>query len=179
MLVIFVFVISFFTLLFITQIFPIFPPGQLLCELFGNSESDYLIMGISGEVLVSGIINGLVWGVITIIIYSYLKGPSKEKVKLPVWVPGYTTSHNSKIEKRTLKKDSDLIFQKIRKIQDIETIEGIGYIYGRKFRKIGIKTVDDLLQIGITRDGQNYLAKNIGVLPSTIINWVYQAEALN
>ncbi|MBT8172021.1 DUF4332 domain-containing protein [Candidatus Bathyarchaeota archaeon] len=174
--VILVFGVSFVILLMGTLMFQDIQPGQIIFDLFGNPETDYLIFGIPGELLVSGIINGLIWGAVLVIIYSYLKGPSKEKVSLPVWVPGYTTSYNSKIEKPLKKDFKSKSFKKNRIIQDIESIEGIDKIHGRKLRKIGIKNVDDLLQIGYTRDGQKYLAKQIGVLPSTVLNWVYQAE---
>ena len=177
MLVVLVFIASFIVLLIGTIMFPAIQPGQMVCDVLGNSETNYLIAGISGERLISGIINGLVWGVIIVVIYSYLKGPSKGKVNLPIWVPGYTTSDNSKIENESLKQHDKQSFLRMKKIQDIERVEGIGYKYGCKLRKIGIENVDDLLQVGYTRTGRNYLAKNIGVSPSTIRDWVYQAEA--
>lgn len=178
MLGLFVFCIFFIISLILTFIFPVFPPGKIVIDFLRNSETDYYIMGISGELFVSGIINGLVWGIITVIIYSYFKGPSKEKVNLPVWIPGYTTSNNSKIGKKTIKKP-ELTFQFNNKNQDIEIIDGIGIIYGNRFRKIGIKTIDELIEVGYTKEGQKYLAKKIGVLPSTIQNWLFQAESLD
>ena len=178
MLGLFIFGTFFIISLILTFIFPIFPPGQIVIEVLRSSETDYHIIGIPGELLVSGIINGLIWGIFTVIIYSYFKGPSKEKVNLPIWVPGYTTSNNSKIEKKPIKK-SIFISQKNNKNQDIEIVDGIGIIYGNRFRKIGIKTIDDLIEVGYTKEGQNYLAKKIGVLPSTIRNWLCQAESFN
>ena len=66
-----VFGIFFIISLILTFIFPIFPPGKIVIDFLRNSETDYYIIGISGELLVSGIINGLVWGIITVIILSY------------------------------------------------------------------------------------------------------------
>jgi hypothetical protein len=165
---VFVSVISFIVFLVGTLIFPSLPPGQTIIEALGNFGSDYFILGIPGQVFFSGIINGLIWGLIIILVYSYFKGPGKETVDLPVWVPGYTTSHNSKIENKSSNNQV--------KAKDIETINGIGYVYGRKLRKIGIKTLNDLFQVGNTRAGRKYLAKNIGVPPSTVLKWIYQAE---
>ena len=176
MLVVLVYVASFIVLLIGTLMVPGIPPGQMICDVFGNSEADYLIAGVSGELLVSGIINGLIWGAVIIIVYSFWKGPSKGKVNLPVWVPGYTTSRSSKIENKAPKKYDELSFEEAAKAQEIELIEGIDYRYGRKLRKIGINTVDDLLQVGYTKTGRDYLAKKVGVSQLTVLNWVRQAK---
>jgi len=96
MLGLFVFVASFLSLFTITLTFPNVPPGYFIVDLFRNSETNYLIAGISGDILISAIINGLIWSAIIIVIYCYLRGPKKEKKTLPVWVPGYATSRNSK-----------------------------------------------------------------------------------
>jgi hypothetical protein len=45
---------------------------------------------------VSAIINGLCWSVILTLVYLFWKGPDKKKKDLPVWVPGYAKSHNSR-----------------------------------------------------------------------------------
>jgi len=91
-----VFVASLLSLFTITLIFPNVPPGYLVVDFFRNSETTYMIAGISGDLLISAIINGLFWSVIILIIYSYLRGPQKGKRTLPSWVPGYATSNSSK-----------------------------------------------------------------------------------
>ena len=91
-----VFVASFLFFFGATMRFPNVPPGQILVDVFRNSETNYLIAGISGELLISAIINGLVWGISLLILYSYFKSPQKRKTTLPVWVPGHTTSRTSK-----------------------------------------------------------------------------------
>jgi hypothetical protein len=171
-----VFVASFVFLFIITLMFPNVPPGQIICEVLGNSETTHKIAGVSGELLVASMINGLIWGVIIVIVYSYLRGPSKGRISLPVWLPGYATSNNSRTEKKTTKQ-RDETFQEIRKPQDLESIEDIGYIYARRLRKLDINTVDDLIRVGSTKNGRNYLAGIIGVTPSTVLNWINQAEA--
>jgi len=96
MLGLFVFVASFLSLFTITLIIPNVPPGYLVVDFFRDSETTYSIAGISGDLLISAIINGFVWSVILLIIYSYLRGPQKGKITLPSWVPGYATSNSSK-----------------------------------------------------------------------------------
>lgn len=174
MLIVLVFVASFMVFLIVTLFFPAMQPGQIIFDILGHSQTDYFVAGISGELLVSATINGLIWGVIIILVYSCWKGPAKGTVNLPVWIPGYTTSHNSKTEKKPTKR-VEQSFQD-GKNQDIEIIVGIGYINGRKLRKIGILTLDDLLQVGYTRTGREYLAQKVGVSYSTIINWLHQAK---
>lgn len=171
-----VFAASFLFLFIITLIFPSVPPGQIICDVLGNPETSHSIAGVSGELLVTSMLNGLIWGVITVIVYSFLRGPSKGKISLPVWLPGYTTSHNSKNENKPAKKHDALSFQKIRKTYDLESIEGIGYIYARKLRKLNINTVEDLINVASTKTGLDYLSGSIGVTPSTILSWVHKAE---
>lgn len=91
-----VFLASFLFLFIGTLIFPGVPPGSLVVDFFGNSENSFLLVGISGDLLVSALINGLCWSVIITLVYLFWKGPDKKKNNLPVWVPGYAKSHNSK-----------------------------------------------------------------------------------
>ena len=92
-----VFLASFISICSVTLVFPIVPPGSLLIDFFGNSENNSIIFaGISGDLLVSALINGLCWSVIVTLVYLFWKGPDKKKNDIPVWVPGYAKSHNSK-----------------------------------------------------------------------------------
>jgi len=177
MLSVLVFIGSFLFLFGITIIFPEIPPGQIICDILGNSQTNYPIMGIAGEVLVAGIINGLIFGVIIAILFSYFRGPPKGKVNLPVWVPRYTTSQNSTTERKSSKRQYNRSFQRIKKTQDFTIIQGIGYRYSLKLKKMGIETIDDLLHVSSTKTGRNYLAKNVGVSPSTILRWAHQAKS--
>ena len=173
MIILLVFVSSFLIFFSASMFFPKMPPGQLICEIFGNSETTHYIAGVPGELVISSITNGLVWGAILIIVYSYARGPSKRKIHLPVWLPGYATSRNSKKEK----KSSNQSFQRTGKTRDIEIIEGIDSVYASRLRKLGIRTLDDLIKAGFTKTGRIYLANNVGVKHKTILYWVHQAEA--
>ena len=91
-----VFAASFLSLSIITFIFPNVPPGSLVTYFFGNSETNIQIAGISGDLLISALINGLFWSLIITLVYLFWRGPDKKKNDIPVWVPGYAKSRNSK-----------------------------------------------------------------------------------
>ena len=133
--------------------------------------------GISGETLVSGIVNGLIWGVVIIILYSYSRGPQREKVSLPVWVPGYTTSSTSADEQEpSEQRDEDSFCE--AEVAPVESIDGIGSMYGHMLRSLGVSNVDDLLVMGATRKGRQYLADKLDVSPALVLDWVHQAETI-
>ena len=177
MLVILVFVASFIVLFSVTMVaIPALPPGQIICQFFANPEGDYLIFGASAELLVSGLINGLIWSAVIVLVYSYWRGPARAKVDLPIWVPGYTTSRGSAVKDNANKNEETYSSQIITNPQNIESVEGIGYIYGRKLRLIGINTVEDLLQKGSTRVGRIQIANRMDVTEATVLNWLRQAE---
>ena len=96
MLGILIFAVAFFFVFSITLVIPNIPPGQILVNFFKNTETTYTLAGFSGELLFVAMINGLIWGIIILLIYFYSRGPQKEKKSLPVWVPGYATSRSSK-----------------------------------------------------------------------------------
>ncbi|MEJ2272353.1 MAG: hypothetical protein P8X91_07720 [Candidatus Bathyarchaeota archaeon] len=96
MLGILIFAVASFFVFSITLLIPNFPPGKILVDFFKNTETTYTLAGFSGELLLIAVINGLIWGIIILLIYSYTRGPQKEKKTLPVWIPGYATSRSSK-----------------------------------------------------------------------------------
>ncbi len=58
----------------------------------------------------------------------------------------------------------------------IEAIEGIGNVYAKKLKELGIKTVDDLLKAGAKKSDRKKLAKSIGVSEKKILEWVNRAD---
>ena len=178
-----VFITAFLFLFGITIFIPTLPPGEIIYAFLGISEIPFSITGISGFVLVNGIINGFVWGIIIVIIYGLCRYPSKKKVIFPVWLPKYTHSTSSAPKSKPLEPYVQRGLPEVRKTirqvpldQNIETIEGIGPIYGKRLRMSGVKIIDDLLRVGATRNGRYYLAKKVDVGPSTILRWVYRAD---
>lgn len=180
-----IFFVSFLCLFGITVIVPTLPPGEIIYVFLGISEITLPISGISGVVLVYGIINGTFWGIIILITYGLGTRLSKKKTYLPEGFTSYPSLAKSTSEYIPPKSFVKRSLYKVRRRktpapldQNIETIEGIGRIYGSKLRKSGIKTLDDLLRAGSTRNKRYYLAKKVGVSHSTILRWVCRADFL-
>ncbi len=182
-----IFAVCFLCLFGFTVIVPTLPPGEILYVLLGISELNSPISGISGVVFASGIINGLFWGTIVLMIYGLLNHFSKRKTFLsaesinypslrkstsdyiPPYIPPRTFVERPRYKNRKRKTYTSLD-------KNIEAIEGIGRIYGNRLRNSGVWTLDDLLKKGATRNGRYYLAKQVGVAYSTISGWVSQAD---
>jgi len=58
----------------------------------------------------------------------------------------------------------------------IEEIEGIGLEYAKKLNSVGIRTTDDLLNVGGTRKGRRELAEKTGISEKLILEWVNRAD---
>lgn len=58
----------------------------------------------------------------------------------------------------------------------VEEIEGIGPEYAKKLGEVGIKTTDDLLEAGGTKDGRKTLAEKTGIPEKLILEWVNLAD---
>lgn len=60
----------------------------------------------------------------------------------------------------------------------LETIEGIGSVYGEKLREKGIGTVEALLQAGGTPAGRQELEEKTGIGHALILEWVNLADLM-
>ena len=60
----------------------------------------------------------------------------------------------------------------------VTTIEGIGPRNAGKLEKAGIRTCEKLLQEGATRKGRTDLAKETGLDPKQILEWVNRADLM-
>jgi hypothetical protein len=60
----------------------------------------------------------------------------------------------------------------------IETISGIGPVYGKLLRILGMETVSDLLRHGATKHAQQQIARQVGVAPETVLTWVHRGDLL-
>ncbi len=183
MLSIAVFVVSFLCLFGFTVMVPTLPPGEILYVFLGISEITSPISGISGVVFVNGIINGFFWGIIILMIYGLLTHLSARKAFFPAGVSNYPSLRKSTSDYTPPKTFVKRPRYKARKRktyapldQNIEVIEGVGVIYGNRLRNSGVRTLDDLLSEGSTRNRRYYLARKVGVSHSTILRWVYRAD---
>jgi len=183
-----VFVIAFLCLFAITLVIPILPPGDMISNFIGI-PAPTSILGISGASIVNGIINGLVWGTIVFIIYAVTHRTPKRKALPRMISPTYPPAHvptptpattSVTMSRKPQEKKRPPPVKKRRTHialdQDIETIEGIGPIYGNKLRNSGVKVVGDLLREGSTRFGRRILARKVDVAPATLLKWVYRAD---
>jgi predicted flap endonuclease-1-like 5' DNA nuclease len=60
----------------------------------------------------------------------------------------------------------------------LETIEGIGSVYGEKLREKGIGTVEALLETGATPAGRQELEEKTGIGHALILEWVNLADLM-
>ena len=66
-----VFLVVFFIMLLVTLAAPSLPIGSQLYGLFGVPESDYPVLGIGVTTLVSAVLNGVFYGVIAWLIFTF------------------------------------------------------------------------------------------------------------
>jgi predicted flap endonuclease-1-like 5' DNA nuclease len=176
-----VFAIAFLVLLGITLGFPALPPGEILYNLLGAPEIPLAIGGISGSIIINGIINGLFWGVIIVGVYILTRRASEPETLPAMPAPPHLPSpvlapmpRETTVRRQRPKVRERKTFVPLD--QDIEVIEGIGHTYGARLRNVGVNTVKDLLRTGASRSGRRYLATKIDVAPATLLKWVYRAD---
>ena len=58
----------------------------------------------------------------------------------------------------------------------ISDIEGIGPAYAESLGKAGIRTVEELLEVGCTKEGRNKIAADSGCSDAKILAWVNMAD---
>jgi predicted flap endonuclease-1-like 5' DNA nuclease len=75
------------------------------------------------------------------------------------------------VSENTFKNLANLIMAK-----RISNIEGIGPVFAQKLNESGIKTVENLLEKGATRQGRAALAKSTGIDDQKILKWVNMAD---
>ena len=68
-----VFLVVFFAMLAFTLASPNSPPGRQLYSLLGVPETDYPVLGIPATTLVCAVFNGVVYGVIAWLIFTFGK----------------------------------------------------------------------------------------------------------
>jgi hypothetical protein len=68
-----VFLIAFFGALVLTLASPYLPPGRQLYALFGVPDSTYPVLGIPVTTLVVAVLNGVFFGVIAWLIFTFGK----------------------------------------------------------------------------------------------------------
>lgn len=198
------FAIGFLLIMVVTLVVPIFPPAQFLFEYLRIPQSTLSISGISVASLLNGITNGFFWVIIAAAVYGLTRLTQRNDELLPMPTPPHlstpppeSTPVDSRVDKIppaltvppkiVRKKPVRVVVRKkpvrvmLRKQpigmgQDVETIEGIGPIYGGLLRNSGINTVTDLLRVGAKESGRRYLASQVGVSHETVLKWIYRGD---
>ena len=109
--------------------------------------------------LVEGLINGAIYGIIAWIIFTMANTLYKQAPK-----------------ERVVKTKSKTVAKPVPSSAKVEEIEGIGPIYAKKLNDNGVKTTDDLLDVGGTKQGRKDLAKKTGISETVILEWVNMAD---
>lgn len=119
------------------------------------------ILNTDYTTLAEGIINGVIYGIIVWVIFSIIKmvydraqGPKETVVK----VADITSEESLPTSAR------------------IDMIEGIGSTYAKKLKNQGIKTTDNLLDAGSTKQGRKELAEKTGISETILLEWVNRAD---
>lgn len=60
----------------------------------------------------------------------------------------------------------------------VETIEGVGTVYGEKLNAAGIKTTDELLAKCATPKGRKELAETTGISDKLVLKWTNHADLM-
>lgn len=109
--------------------------------------------------LVEGLINGAIYGFIAWIIFTVANTLYKQAPK-----------------ERVMKATSKTVTKPVPSSAKVEEIEGIGPIYAKKLNDNDVKTTDELLDIGGTKQGRKDLAKKTGISETVILEWVNMAD---
>jgi predicted flap endonuclease-1-like 5' DNA nuclease len=177
-----IFAVGFLLFMSITLVIPSFPPAQLLYEYLKIPQTTLSIWGISIATLLNSITNGFFWVIIAVTIYGLARHTNSDPLP-PMPVAPHLRSpppEPMRVDMRVNKIPPSVTVRKqsIVMEQDIETINGIGPIWGELLRNSGIKTVNDLVRSGATKRGRQHLANKVGVTYAELLKWVYRGDLL-
>jgi len=151
-----VFIIVFVLFLIISLVGIALPPADWIIQEYIADilQTDY-------AALAEGIINGVIYGVIVWVIFTIVKmlydrmqGPKEIVVKVA---------------------DTN-VTEPLPSSARVEEIEGIGPTYAKKLKDARIKTTDELLGAGGTKQGRKELSEKTGISETIILEWVNMAD---
>ena len=151
-----VFIIVFVLFLIISLVGIALPPADWIIQEYIADilQTDY-------AALAEGIINGVIYGVIVWVIFTIVKmlydrmqGPKEIVVKVA---------------------DTN-VTEPLPSSARVEEIEGIGPTYAKKLKAARIKTTDELLGAGGTKQGRKELSEKTGISETIILEWVNMAD---
>jgi predicted flap endonuclease-1-like 5' DNA nuclease len=173
----------FLILVVVTLVIPSLPPGELFFEVLGFPQVTGSLLGISVSTLLNAVVNGFLWGLVAAAVYGLSRRGTGRKslpqMPLPDRLPSAPPRPilvNERVEKippsMTVRSSRFLVDQ------DVKTIEGIGSLRGRLLNKMGVRTVNDLLRRGATREGRQRIARRLAVGYRMVLSWVRRGDLL-
>ena len=174
---------AFLILVVVTLIIPDLPPGQLLFEVLDFPQIANFFFGISVSTLLNGVVNGLLWGLVGAALYWIFRRGTERKPLPPMPVADELSSTPPRpisVDERVEKIPPVMTVRKnyFRMEQDVKIIEGIGSLRGTLLNTMGVRTVDDLLRVGATREGRQRIARRLNVGYRTVVSWVCRGDLL-
>jgi predicted flap endonuclease-1-like 5' DNA nuclease len=151
-----VFIIVFVLFLIISLAGICLPPADWIIQEYIPDilKTDY-------ATLAEGIINGVIFGIIVWAIFTIVK-------------MGYDRTQGPK--EIVVKAADTSAVESLPTSARIDEIEGIGSTYSKKLKAAGIKTTDDLLDAGGTKQGRKELSQKTGISETIILEWVNMAD---
>jgi predicted flap endonuclease-1-like 5' DNA nuclease len=119
------------------------------------------VIGTDYEYLVEGGINGAVYGFVAWLIFAVANSLYKRS-RVP--------------EEKVLRAKRKVAAKPLPISPKVEEIEGIGPVYANKLNANGVKTTDDLLDMGGTKQGRRELAEKTGISETVVLEWVNMAD---
>lgn len=178
-----VFAGAFLILVVVTLAIPNLPPGEFFFEVLGFPQVIGSFFGISISTLLIGVVNGFLWGLVAAAVYALSRRGTGRKELPPMPVADKLPSAPPRpipVDERVEKIAPAMTVRKerFRIDQDVKTIEGIGSLRGRLLSSMGIRTVDDLLRVGATREGRQRIARRLAVGYTMVLSWVRRGDLL-
>jgi predicted flap endonuclease-1-like 5' DNA nuclease len=175
----------FLTLAVITLVIPGLPPGELVLEVAGFPQAAGSFLGISVSALLTGLVNGLLWGIVAAAVYALSQRGTGRKPLLPLPEPEELPSPPLRVMSVDERVETIPPAMTVREgrfrhdmDRDVKTIEGIGSLRGRLLKGMGVRTVDDLLRVGATSVGRQRIARRLGVSYKMVLSWVHRGDLL-
>jgi predicted flap endonuclease-1-like 5' DNA nuclease len=149
--------IIFFVLFLAIALFGIaLPVGNWIVQEYVSD-----IIGTDYAYLVEGGINGALYGFVAWVIFTVANSLYKRS-RVP--------------EEKVLRAKTKVAAKPLPSSPKVEEIEGIGPVYAKKLNGNGVKTTDELLHVGGTKQGRKELAEKTGISETIILEWVNMAD---
>ena len=151
-----VFIIVFVLFLIISLVGIALPPADWIIQEYIADilQTDY-------AALAEGIINGVIYGVIVWVIFTIVK-MLYDRMQGPKEIVAKVADTN--------------VTEPLPSSARVEEIEGIGPTYAKKLKDARIKTTDELLGAGGTKQGRKELSEKTGISETIILEWVNMAD---